>query len=186
LRVDVDTAQPYSVPEDNPFPQGEARPEVWAYGLRNPWRFSFDRLTGDLYIADVGQNQWEEINFLPAGHPGGTNFGWNLREGNHTYSGGSAEGLVDPVAEYSHQYGCSVSGGYAIRSPSLPDWQEIYLFGDYCSGLIWGLRQRADGGWEQERLFETNFRISSFGEDHAGQLYLVDYDGQVLRLEPKD
>src|SRR5215211_7912120 len=108
LRVDVDSAEPYVVPSDNPFGN-----EVWAYGLRNPWRISFDRSTEDLYIGDVGQNAWEEIDYLPAGSPGGANFGWNHREGAHDYKGGGPEGMIDPVAEYSHpEGGCSVTGGY--------------------------------------------------------------------------
>src|SRR5690349_2696811 len=118
LRLDVDHAAPYAIPPDNPWPSGgDARPEVWAYGLRNPWRFSFDRATGDLYIGDVGQNQYEEIDFQPAGEPGGRNYGWNVREGLHCYQAQSCEtnGFVEPVAEYSHAQGCSITGGYVYR-----------------------------------------------------------------------
>jgi glucose/arabinose dehydrogenase len=146
LRIDVNGGEPYAVPGDNPFAAGGGRAEIWAYGLRNPWRFSFDRLTGDLYIGDVGQGDWEEIDFLPAGSPGGANFGWNLREGLHAYAGDLAPGMIEPVAEYGHaQGGCSVSGGVVVRSPSLADWQGVYLYGDYCSGLIWGLVRDAAG-----------------------------------------
>jgi len=120
LRLDVDSADPYTVPADNPFGN-----EVWAYGFRNPWRFSFDRATGDLYIGDVGQNQWEEIDFIPAGSPGGANFGWDHREGAHEYEGGGPEGMIDPVAEYSHpEGGCSVTGGYVYRG-AMPEWNGI-------------------------------------------------------------
>jgi hypothetical protein len=115
-------------------------PEIWAYGLRNPWRMSFDRLSGDLYIADVGQNAWEEINFLPAGSPGGANFGWNYREG-ASFRGNPPQEieLIEPVAEYGHDQGCSVTGGAVYRGVELTDWQGVYLYGDYCSGLVWGL-----------------------------------------------
>src|SRR5687768_16139991 len=144
LRLDVDSADPYTVPADNPFGS-----EVWAYGLRNPWRISFDQATGDLYIADVGGNEWEEIDFLPAGSPGGANFGWDHREGVHDFEGGGPEGMIDPVAEYSHaEGGCSVTGGYVYRG-SLPEWNGIYIYADYRTGMIWGLIQ-VDGGWQTQ------------------------------------
>ena len=185
LRLDVDGGDPYEIPPDNPFVvDGHALPEIWVYGLRNPWRFSFDRLTGDLYIADVGQNAWEEINYLPAGSPGGANFGWNYFEGNHPYRGEppSGLGLVFPVVEYDHDQGCSVTGGVVYRGQSLPAWQGIYLFGDFCSGYIWGLIQTIDGDWQKELLFETGALITSFGEDENGEVYLVDYGGVIYRL----
>jgi len=176
LRLDVDSADPYAMPEDNPFGN-----EVWAYGLRNPWRFSFDKLTGDLYIGDVGQGDWEEIDYLPSGSLGGTNFGWNLREGAHDYKGSASLDLIDPVAEYSHQEGgCSVTGGYVYRG-SMPEWNGIYLYGDYCSGFIWGLI-RANDGWQKQQLFETAVRINSFGQDAAGEMYLVSDSGMIYRL----
>ena len=176
LRLDVDSAEPYAVPSDNPFGN-----EVWAYGLRNPWRFSFDKLTGDLYIGDVGQNTWEEIDFLPAGSPGGTNFGWNFREGAHDYKGGGPEGMVDPVAEYSHsEGGCSVTGGYVYRG-SMPEWNGIYLYGDYCTGMIWGLIH-SDSGWQSQLLFDLDVTITSFGQDESGELYLLSDSGGVFRL----
>ena len=113
LRIDVDKGEPYAIPADNPFALQGGKPEIWAYGLRNPWRFSFDALTGDLYIGDVGQREWEEVNFLAAGSPGGVNFGWDYREGAHTYQGEPPENLnlTDPAAEYSHELGCSITGG---------------------------------------------------------------------------
>ena len=179
LRLDVDSAEPYAVPADNPFGN-----EVWAYGLRNPWRFSFDSSTGDLYIGDVGQNMWEEIDFLPAGSPGGTNFGWNFREGAHDYKGGGQAGMVDPVAEYSHQEGgCSVTGGYVYRG-SMPEWNGIYLYADYCTGLMWGLIN-SGGTWQSQPLFDLDVTITSFGQDTAGELYILSDSGGVFRLVRK-
>jgi glucose/arabinose dehydrogenase len=183
LRLDVNSGDPYAIPADNPFSAGGGRPEVWAYGLRNPWRFSFDPASGDLYIADVGQKAWEEVDFLPAGAPGGANFGWNLREGAHPFEGGGGEGLIDPVAEYRNGGGnCSVTGGVVVRHESLPDWNGVYLYGDYCSGTIWGLVRDGAGNWVSEPLFETPFRISSFGTDESGRVYVVDHNGGVYRL----
>src|SRR6266498_970636 len=179
LRLDVDSAEPYAIPSDNPFGN-----EVWAYGLRNPWRLSFDKLTGDLYIGDVGQNTWEEIDYLPAGSPGGTNFGWNLREGAHDYNGSDSPNLIEPVAEYSHQEGgCSVTGGYVYRG-SMAEWNGIYLYGDYCTGLIWGLIH-SDNGWQKQQLFDTDFTITSFGQDEAGEIYLVSDSGGIYELVKK-
>ncbi len=180
LRLDVDSAEPYIVPADNPFGN-----EIWAYGLRNPWRISFDTLTGDLYIGDVGQNQWEEIDYLPAGSPGGTNFGWNFREGNHEFKEGDGPGdLVDPIVEYSHREGgCSVTGGYVYRG-SMPEWNGIYLYGDYCSGYIWGLIN-SDSGWREQLLFDMDINITSFGQDEAGEVYLVGDNGGVYILATK-
>ena len=180
LRLDVDSGNPYAIPADNPFGS-----EVWAYGLRNPWRFSFDRATGDLWIGDVGQNAWEEIDFLPAGSPGGANFGWNLIEGSHPYSGDAQPGLILPVAEYSHaEGGCSVTGGTVYRGAALPEWQGIYLYGDYCSGKVWGLI-RSTGGWQSRVQFDTGFSISSFGVDEAGEVYIANLQGSIHRLERK-
>jgi glucose/arabinose dehydrogenase len=186
LRIDVDTGNPYAIPAGNEFSGGGAA-EIWAYGLRNPWRFSFDRLTGDVYIADVGQNAWEEVNFLPAGSPAGANFGWVIREGTHPYAGAAPVGmeLIDPVAEYDHGQGCSVTGGFVYRGEALPAWQGVYLYGDYCTGIIWGLARTPDGAWLNRVLFETGLNISSFGEDAAGELYLTDLNGGVYRLSPK-
>lgn len=183
LRIDVDTGDPYSSPDDNPFISQGGQHEIWAYGLRNPWRFTFDTLAGDMYIADVGQNQWEEINFLPGALPFGVNFGWNLREGAHNFAGGGVDGLMDPVAEYSHQFGCSVSGGEVLRDPGLPDWRGVYLYGDWCTGIVWGLIRDANGQWINEVLFDTSAQISSFGLDSQGRVYMVDHGGSVFRLE---
>jgi glucose/arabinose dehydrogenase len=185
LRLDIDHGSPYAIPPDNPYVgSGEVYQEIWASGLRNPWRFAFDRLTGDLYIGDVGQNLWEEIDMLPAGTPGGANFGWNVREGLHAYAGGATAGFVDPVAEYGHDQGCAVTGGKVVRDAALPGWQGTYVYGDFCTGRVWGLRRAADGAWLNGLLFETGMSISAFGEDAAGQVYLLDYGGAVYRLAP--
>src|SRR5688572_27132914 len=177
LRLDVDSAEPYAVPADNPFGN-----EIWHYGLRNPWRISFDSLTGDLYIGDVGGGQWEEIDFLEAGSPGGTNFGWDFREGAHDHEGNAPAGLTDPVAEYSHsEGGCSVTGGYVYRGETMPEWNGIYLYGDYCTGLIWGLIRSGDS-WQNQLLFDTDVNITSFGQDESGEIYLVGDSGEIYRL----
>ncbi|MCL4559687.1 MAG: PQQ-dependent sugar dehydrogenase [Chloroflexi bacterium] len=188
LRIDVEHGSPYAIPADNPFANGGGKPEVWAYGLRNPWRFSFDSTTGDLYIADVGQDLWEEVDYLPAGSPGGTNFGWSYREGDHPYKGTPPAGitLTDPVFEYSHsEGGCAISGGYVYRGQELPAWQGVYLFGDYCSGLVWGLKRSNGGAWVGQILFQTGSAISSFGVDQSGEIYLVDRHGTVYKLTAK-
>ena len=189
LRIDVGEAEGYSIPASNPFVDGGGHPEIWAYGLRNPWRISFDRLTGDLYIADVGQNSWEEVNFQPAGSPGGENYGWNIMEGFHCFQSSSCDqsALTLPVVEYAlHVQGdCAVTGGYVYRGDSLPDWQGIYVYGDYCSGRVWGLFQNQAGVWENELLFETGARITAFGQDEHGEIYLVNHRGSVYQLVEK-
>jgi glucose/arabinose dehydrogenase len=177
LRLDVDSAEPYAIPPDNPF--GD---EIWAYGLRNPWRFSFDRASGDLFIGDVGQGNWEEIDYVAAGTPGGVNFGWDYFEGTRPFEGTPPQNaqLVPPVAEYSHGEGCSVTGGYVYRG-SMPEWNGIYLYGDYCSATVWGLI-RSDGGWQNQILFGAPGSITSFGQDESGEVYIITDSGQVLRL----
>jgi glucose/arabinose dehydrogenase len=179
LRLDVNSGDTYSTPSGNPFGN-----EVWAYGLRNPWRLSFDKATGDLYIGDVGQNTWEEIDYLPAGSPGGTNFGWNQREGAHDYKGSASPDFTEPVAEYSHpEGGCSVTGGYVYRG-SMPEWNGIYLYGDYCTGMIWGLIH-SGSGWQKQQLFDVDYTITSFGQDQSGEIYLVSDSGGVYKLVKK-
>lgn len=184
LRIDINTEEAYTIPADNPFAAGGGKPEIYAYGLRNPWRFSFDRLNGDLWIADVGQNIWEEINYLPAGATPGVNFGWDYREGTHPFEGNPPQGLAlaDPVFEYNHDAGCSVTGGYVYRGASLPEWNGIYLLGDYCSGTVWGIMPSSSGGWQAQVLFQLDANIASFSEDAAGELYLLDLSGRVYRL----
>ena len=187
LRIDISGSEPYGIPADNPYASGGGLAEIWAYGLRNPWRMAFDRQTGDLYIADVGQNQWEEINFVSAGTPGGLNFGWKFFEGLHPYEGSPPQGaaLVSPVAEYSHAEGCSVTGGVVYRGERLPAWQGIYLYGDYCTGRVWGLLRDAQGNWQSQALFDGMGRITSFGEDETGEVYLIDQAGNVFILAQK-
>jgi len=184
LRIDVHGGEAYGTPADNPFVQQDgARPEIWDLGLRNPWRFSFDPVTGDLYIADVGQNQWEEINFEPAGSAGGVNYGWNRWEGMHPYQG-DGEGTTMPVAEYSHGQGCSVTGGLVVRDPALPDWNGVYLYGDFCSGIVWGLVRTANDQWQNDRLYTLDANITAFGRDADGRVYLADRGGTIYRLQP--
>jgi glucose/arabinose dehydrogenase len=179
LRIDVNSGDPYSIPPDNPFGN-----EVWVLGLRNPWRISFDRATGDLWIGDVGQGDWEEIDYLPAGSPGGANFGWSLMEGSYGYDTVVPQpGLLLPAAEYSHDVGCSVTGGYVYRG-SMPEWNGVYVYGDYCSGIIWGLIN-SNGQWQSQILFEAGVKITSFGEDESGELYLASDNGSVYLLARK-
>jgi glucose/arabinose dehydrogenase len=184
LRIDVDGGDPYAVPPDNPFASQGGRPEIWALGLRNPWRFAFDPQTGDLYLGDVGQNRWEEVDYLPAGTPGGTNFGWDFREGFKTFEGTTPSGLTDPIVAYSHDQGCSITGGVVARDSSLPDWNGVYLYGDFCSGTIWGLLRTPAGDWQNTALFNTGFQITSFGVDAEGRIYVLDRAGGVYRLSP--
>jgi hypothetical protein len=153
------------------------RDEIWAIGLRNPWRYSFDRLTGDLYIADVGQNRYEEVNRQQANSSGGQNYGWPVMEATHCFPKDQPcdqAGLVLPVAEYDHGQGCSVTGGYVYRGRAFPALTGIYLFGDYCSGRIWGMVYSPDGAWHVAELAQTDVLLTSFGEDEAGELYLLD------------
>ena len=188
LRLDVDGGQPYAVPPDNPFvTRPDARKEIWAIGLRNPWRYSFDRLTGDLYIADVGQDLYEEIDFQPASSQGGQNYGWPIMEGMHCYPEKQAcdrSGLTLPVAEYDHSQGCSVTGGYVYRGQQFPALSGIYVFGDYCSGRIWGAARDSQGQWRMAELQQVGVQLSSFGEDETGELYLVDMrSGELFKIE---
>jgi glucose/arabinose dehydrogenase len=168
---------PYTIPPDNPTWEGEATlREIWAVGVRNPWRFSFDRATGDLWIADVGQNQYEEINFTAAGTPGGVNYGWPIMEASHCFQSAAcaSAGLVLPVAEYDHSGHCSVTGGYVYRGGQFPALTGAYLFGDYCSGAIWATAPDTDGNWVTTPMLQSGTRLSSFGEDEAGELYVTD------------
>ena len=185
LRIDVlGGVAPYGIPPSNPFAGSpNSRPEIWAYGLRNPWRFSFDRKTGDLWIADVGQDAWEEIDFQPAGDPGGENYGWRVMEGTHCYNpavGCSAAGITLPVAEYGHvNANCSVTGGFVYRGRDFARLSGIYFYGDYCSGRLWGLRNGA-AGWDTQELIRPGYAFTSFGEDEAGEIYAVDGNSGVL------
>ncbi len=185
LRIDVNK-EPYAVPADNPFVgQANVRPEIWAYGLRNPWRFSFDRKTGDLYIADVGQDTYEEVDYQPAGSRGGANYGWNLMEGMHPYKGSYSPDLTLPVTEYTHaEGGCAIVGGYVYRGTQWPQWAGLYFFGDDCSGLIWALGHN-QAGWQKALVLKSSLTISSFGEDQAGEIYVLDLQGgAIYKLVP--
>lgn len=191
LRIEVDPeyvpeGQPYGIPEDNPFVDDEAAlPEIWAFGLRNPWRFSFDSMTGDLWIADVGQNQIEEVNYVPIDEEAGLNFGWNPMEGSTCYIDPSCDtsAFTLPVLEYTHdQGGCSVTGGYVYRGEEILDLYGAYIFADYCSGLMWGGGQDASGEWAMSDPVETGLSISAFGEDEVGNLYITDLNGGGVYL----
>lgn len=188
LRIDVNT-EPYIVPEDNPFVDNpDFAPEIWAWGLRNVWRMSFDRQTGDLYMADVGQEKVEEINMQSASSTGGENYGWNAMEGSERYNPNTPipDPHTLPVAEYGHNDGCSVTGGYVYRGENLPELDGIYFYGDYCNGRTWSLYfDDASGEWIATRFIDTGWQISSFGEDEQGELYLVDYKGDIYRLTRK-
>lgn len=187
LRIDVtsppDPGLPYAVPPDNPFVGQAGADEIWAYGLRNPFRVSFDRETGDFWIADVGQNVWEEIDFQPAGSGGGQNYGWDCREGAHVYTGvdndngAGCSGMTftDPVLEYAHGNGrCSVTGGFRYRGDQDPRLRGIYLFADFCTGEIFGTVPRCDAQWESQLLLDAPFNITAFGEDSSGELYVTE------------
>ena len=182
--------QPYQIPPNNPFVGlPNHRQEIWALGLRNPWRFSFDRQTGDLYIGDVGQNRVEEVDFQPASGPGGENYGWNILEGNLCYNPSSGcvppANYSAPVATYEHgpsdSTGCAITGGYVYRGSTYPALQGIYFYADYCSGRIWGL-QKDNSGWHAQELLDTNYNFSSFGEDQAGEFYILDISGGIYRI----
>jgi glucose/arabinose dehydrogenase len=194
LRIEVGATGTYSIPTTNPFVDTQGyRAEIWAMGLRNPWRFNFDSATGDLYIADVGQGNLEEINYIAAADidNGGMNFGWPILEGNNCYPPEGEQncdrsGLTLPVATYDHSHGdCSVTGGYVYHS-QLPSQAPIYLYGDFCSGKLWGLQ--ADGDtWQSSLLQDFNFSITSFGEGEDGKIYLVSYAGDIYQiLEARD
>jgi glucose/arabinose dehydrogenase len=187
LRIDV-RAKPYAVPADNPFVgRSDYRPEVWALGLRNPWRYSFDRKTGELWIGDVGQNAWEEIDVEDPKAGGGRNYGWNRKEAVHCYSpslGCGSKAFTDPIWGYGHSNGCSVIGGYVYRGRAIPDLVGTYLFADYCRGTVWALDRDTGGGVEVQLLAQAH-AASSFGEDENGELYLCDIQrGIVFRFDP--
>jgi glucose/arabinose dehydrogenase len=189
LRLDVDNipgGKTYGIPPTNPFAgQGDIRGAIWAYGFRNPWRWSFDRQTGDMMIGDVGQGTYEEIDVIPSLLSGQSarNYGWNVREGLHCYNATTCSntGFVDPILEYDHTVGCSVTGGYRYRGTANPALQGSYFYADYCSGLIW----RANGSgnaWTSVQALDTTHNISAFGEDEAGEVYVVTLGGSIFRL----
>ncbi len=185
LRIDVGAGLGgYTIPAANPFASGGGAPEVYAYGLRNPWRWSFDRQTGDLWVGDVGQNAYEEVDIIS----NGGNYGWNLMEGNHCYPASAncdSAGLVLPVAEYDHTQGISVTGGYVYRGASLPLLIGRYLYSDYGSGTIWGLQADGSGGYGVEELLDTDLNIVSFAQDQLGELYVLHLGGSIHKLMPE-
>lgn len=187
LRIDVDHGSPYAIPTDNPFVgNNKVLPEIWAIGYRNPWRFSFDRLTGDMWVADVGQDHWEEVDHEKAGD-GGRNYGWRKTEGDHCYYPFlhcNKTKFTKPVIQYEHinteaGYRCSIIGGYVYRGTALPSLQGLYLYADWCTGEIWSARQsKAGGPWNSIRLLDADdYGLNSFGEDEAGEIYVVYSDG---------
>jgi glucose/arabinose dehydrogenase len=189
LRLDIDHSPGiYAIPPTNPFiTDDNRRNEIWAWGLRNPWRFSFDRLTGDLFIADVGQNIWEEVHFQDAGSAGGENYGWNILEGSHCFMADSCDrtGLELPIFEYDHQEGCSVTGGYMYRGSQFLPLYGNYFVADFCSGNIWRLYPESEGNWSSAKVLDTDLVISSFGEDVNGELYLLVHDaGSIYQIQP--
>jgi uncharacterized protein (TIGR03437 family) len=183
LRIDVESDPGHvRIPSDNPFVNAAGtRPEIWALGLRNPWRFSFDRATGGLWIADVGQDAFEEVDYQPASSRGGENYGWNRMEGSHCFQDGcSTQGLVLPVAEYSHTGGCSsVTGGFVYRGRLSPGLRGTYIYGDFCSGTIWGL-EREGSQWSNRLLLSSGFSITTFGEDEAGEVYVANAQNSTI------
>ncbi len=179
LRIDPENAigsNKYAIPSSNPFYNQEGvRGEIWAYGLRNPWRFSFDSKTGDLYIADVGQFKLEEVNFQSANSTGGQNYGWRIMEGTSCFnpSNCNKEGITLPVIEYNHSQGCSITGGVVYRGHEYPQLDGIYFYADYCSGRFWGLK-RFDDHWQSTLLLTTQYQPTSFGRDKNGRVYFTD------------
>jgi hypothetical protein len=188
LRIDVRSADPYAIPADNPFHSSvDGRPEVWAIGLRNPWRFSFDAVAGSLFVTDVGQHMWEEINAVPASAPA-VNYGWSLMEGTHCFNAVvcDPEDMAQPVHEYPHSVGCSIIGGYVYRGEVLTGLQGHYFYGDYCQGWVRSLRVE-NGVATDHRDWNLGHigHILSFGQDAAGELYVVSTLGSVYRIEPE-
>ncbi len=195
LRIDVDGSSPgndacglvgnYRIPGSNPYKGNDgACDEIWASGLRNPWRWSFDRSTGDLIIGDVGQGEWEEVDFQPSDSAGGEYYGWSCMEGTHEYDASRCDGspMVAPILEYAHAEGnCSITGGYRYRGPIL-GMRGLYFYADYCTGNIW-YAQPNDGNWSAVLWRDTVLNVSSFGEDEAGNLYVVDLNGGIYRFE---
>ena len=209
LRIDVHTSDSYLIPKDNPFiDNNNIKSEIWSYGLRNPWRFSFDRLTGDMIIGDVGQSLWEEINFELFPNKGGKNYGWNVMEGNHCYPEDSkcnSDNLTMPVFEYPNNAnyaktlfgikqpnmdGCSITGGYVYRGNELVDMDGRYIFGDYCTGKIWSIvinenesiNLKNHTGSIMNSIGKKEFYLSSFGEDNKGEIFIIDYNGTIYKL----
>ena len=190
LRIDVDRGSPFAIPADNPFVSNAAAlPAIWAYGLRNPWRFGFDRATGDLYIGDVGQNALEEVDVGLSSRRGGENYGWSIMEGTRCFrpsSGCPTAGLTLPVIEYGRADGCSITGGVVYRGCRMPGYHGTYFYGDYCTGMIRSFRLVSGQALDQRDWTAALGRgignISSFGVDADGEIHIVDHDGEVYRV----
>ena len=182
LRIDVNGAQPYAIPPSNPFVGvPNTKPEIFAYGFRNPWRFSFDRLNGRLFAGDVGQGEREEVDIVTSG----ANYGWRIMEGSNCFNPSSncpTAGLTLPISEYGHNEGVAVIGGYVYRGDALSPFYGKYFFGDFGSSNVWTLEEQANGTFVRSLLLNAGFPISSFGEDDDGQLYVVNFGGEVYRL----
>jgi glucose/arabinose dehydrogenase len=185
-RIDVDhtdTGLQYAIPPDNPFAGTTDRGEIWAYGFRNPWRFSFDKSTGRLFVADVGQDKFEEVDLVQKG----LNYGWNIMEGAHCFNpatGCNMTGLTLPIAEYDHSEGVTVIGGYVYHGTAISGLVGAYVFGDFSNGKIWELTE-SSGTWTRTLLLSSGHNFSAFGQDSAGEVYIVDYAGSVLKIVPK-
>jgi glucose/arabinose dehydrogenase len=195
LRIDPrpDGDRPYTIPADNPFADGGGRPEIWSYGLRNPWRFSFDATTGDLWIGDVGQNTWEEIDVSPVGDGAGrsVNFGWNLFEGREEFreprAGESTDELREPLLQLASDDGnCSVIAGFVYRGIAIPDLQGAFVFADYCNGDVRWVRQEDNEVIARGKLGVSGDSIASFGQDNDGELYVLSQSDGLFRLVPRD
>lgn len=184
LRIDINSSSPFGIPEDNPFAQTDGADEIYAYGLRNPWKFSFDRLNGRLFLADVGQDRFEEVDIIEAGK----NYGWNIKEGNNCFPLRITEcnqpGLTPPIIEYSHSEGRSITGGYVYRGGKIPELFGAYIFGDFVTSKVWSAIENNDGSWKRTLLFDDLFPVSSFGEDEDGELYILDYNGALFKIVP--
>ena len=188
LRIDINSeADLYTIPPENPFAQGGGSPEVWAYGLRNPWRVTFNMQTSEVFIADVGQFYWEEINYLPEIVDRPMNYGWSYFEGWLSYQEEEVNigPLRFPIIEYSHEDGgCAVIGGEVYLGETMPEWNGVYFFGDFCLGAIWGAQKNPDDSWSTQALYSIGSNITSFGLDEQGEIYVLDIDGRVQQLVP--
>jgi glucose/arabinose dehydrogenase len=188
LRIDVDNTTAglnYAIPTGNPFADGPGgnSDEIWSYGFRNPWRFSFDKLTGDMWIGDVGQNAYEEIDFEPAGSTAGINYGWRCFEGTHPYNTANCNSsYTPPVFEYGHDQGCSLTGGYVYRGTDYPELSGKYLYVDFCSGKLWALKKYGNI-WLNELIYQNGSRnFTTFGQDYRGELYIGTLNGEVYKI----
>jgi glucose/arabinose dehydrogenase len=195
LRIDVTGGDPYRIPPDNPFAGGGGRPEIWATGMRNPWKFTFDG--DDLYIGDVGQDQREELNLVNASTSAGANFGWRVLEGTRCTNLGGGEAcdsttFTPPIVEYDHDTGCSITGGFVYRGRAIPALDGVYFYADYCTGLLRSMRWtngRVSDLWDWKPVLDPDSKLatlSSFGEDLDGELYLISLDGVIWKLVPAE